>query len=154
LLGETANIKQWYEAGRMMLGSDSRLTADGDLLDECRAAHATGQLPPEALFHLVSDFPARCLGLPDVGTLEVGKWANIIGIPLSDDPFETLINLQRSDLLFVMRRGNVVICNAELNFLQDRFSPVRLDGQTKLMDMRLVKRLQRMSLQEPGLDHH
>ncbi|MCI0714593.1 MAG: amidohydrolase family protein [Chloroflexi bacterium] len=151
LLDATVNVQQWYEARRLMLGSDSRLTADGDLLDELRAAHATGQLPADALWHLISDFPAQCLGLQDVGTLAVGNRANIIGIPLTDDPFETLVNLQRSDLLFVMRRGRVVICDPELDFPQDGYSPVKLDGRAKMMVARLVKRLKRMSLEEPGL---
>jgi cytosine/adenosine deaminase-related metal-dependent hydrolase len=153
LLGETATIKPWYGARRLMLGGDSRLTADGDLLDELSAAHATGQLPAEALWHLVSDLPARCLGLSDVGELGIGKQANIIGIPLTDDPFEMLVNMRRSDLLFVMRQGRVVTCEPKLGFAQDKMSQIRLDGRKRLMDVRLIKRLKRMSLEEEGLEY-
>lgn len=152
LLGEKANVKPWYDAGRLMLGSDSRLTAAGDLLDEVRAAHATGQLSAEAIFHLVSDFPAQCPGLQDVGALKVGNRADVIGIPLTENPYETLVNMRRSDLLFVMRQGRVVICDMQLDFTQDKLAPTRLDGREKLMNARLVRRLKRMLLEEAGLE--
>ena len=44
LLGQTAQVQPWYEAGKLALGSDSRVTADGDLLDELRAGPPYGSI--------------------------------------------------------------------------------------------------------------
>lgn len=96
LLGKTAQVKAWYAAGKLALGSDSRLTAEGDLLDELRAAHATGQLNPQALFDLVTDSP-----LSD---------ADFFALPESADGdyYGALIRARRGDILWVMKRGKLL----------------------------------------------
>ena len=40
LFGRTAAVRRFDDAGRLALGTDSRLSGEGDLLDELRAAHA------------------------------------------------------------------------------------------------------------------
>ncbi len=124
LLGQTAEVKTWYEAGKLALGSDSRLTADGDLLDELKAAFQTGQLSPEQLFHTVTDFPAKMLRLPEIGDLSPGKRADVIALPqsLHENPYQALINARRSDLVWVKRGGKIL-------WQQDKITPTcMLDG--------------------------
>ena len=49
LFDQTADVRAFDDADRLALGSDSRLSGDGDLLDELKAAHATRQLSAEGL---------------------------------------------------------------------------------------------------------
>lgn len=108
LLGHTASVEAWHRVGRLALGSDSTLTADGNLLDEMRAAHRTGQLDERALFELVTTNAARILGLGETGQLQPGMWADIIALPLSDDPFRRLVEATSDDIGFVICAGKLV----------------------------------------------
>ena len=53
LFGATADVRAFDDADRLALGSDSRLSGAGDLLDELRAAHATRQMSAEGLGRLM-----------------------------------------------------------------------------------------------------
>jgi cytosine/adenosine deaminase-related metal-dependent hydrolase len=98
LLGQTATVGAFARAGLLALGTDSRLTADGDMLDELKAASATGQLTPEQLFRAVTSDAARLLRLRDVGTLLPGHRADFFVAPASTDPYQALIALKASDI--------------------------------------------------------
>lgn len=143
LLGKTAAVKDWY--GKLALGSDSRLTADGDLLDELKAAYRTGQLSAEQLFHLVTDHAARLLRLSDVGELSAGKRADILALPasLDSDPYMALIKASRHEVIWVMRDGKI-------RWKQDKkVSNCTLDGIPYRIDD--PERIKKNRLQEPGL---
>lgn len=147
LLGKTADIAQWYESEKLALGSDSRLTADGDLLNELKAAAGTGQLSGEALFHTVTDFPAKILQLSDRGDLRPGMQADMLALPqtLHSDPYQALLNARRSDIVWVMRGGKVL-------WKQDRQTPnCLLDGVPYCLDTRILKKVQQSQLTETGL---
>jgi cytosine/adenosine deaminase-related metal-dependent hydrolase len=115
LLGQTAEVKEWYREGKLALGSDSRLTAEGDLLDELRAAYQTGQLDAESLFHLVTDYPARLLQLNNsrqipLGDLLPGYSGAFFALPLPSDGdvYSRLVNARRTDIQWVVRGGRVL----------------------------------------------
>lgn len=108
LLGQTAAVRNWFAAEKLALGSDSLLTADGDLLDELHAAHATGQLSAADLFRIVTDFPARLLNLPHSGELANGFWADIVALPRSNTPYQSLITAKRTDIEWVMKNGRII----------------------------------------------
>jgi len=67
LLGRTGDVRNSPQQVALAIGTDSRLTADGDMLDELKAASATGQLSPEQIFRAVTIDAAKLLRLPDVG---------------------------------------------------------------------------------------
>ncbi|MEP7287351.1 MAG: amidohydrolase family protein [Chloroflexota bacterium] len=98
LLGQTAKVEPFAAAGLLALGTDSRLTADGDMLDELKAAHATGQISPEQLFRAVTTDAARLLRLPNVGVLLPGYMPDFFITKGSDDPYLALINLEPSTI--------------------------------------------------------
>lgn len=106
LLGATAHAVEFAAAGRLALGTDSRLTADGDMLDELRAAAATGQLSPRQLFRTVTTDAARLLRLPDVGALMPGFLPDFWITRIADDPFEELLTLKAEDIEAVYVGGN------------------------------------------------
>jgi cytosine/adenosine deaminase-related metal-dependent hydrolase len=64
LLGKTLAEKVRRSGIPIALGSDSAVTAEGDLLDELRVAHACGA-SPEELYRMVTEIPARMLRLPE-----------------------------------------------------------------------------------------
>lgn len=107
LLGRTAEVCQFAEAGLLALGTDSRLTADGDMLDELRAAHATGQITPEQLFRAVTTNAARILRLKDVGALLPGYLPDCFVAPIAPntDPYQALVALRAQDIEAVFIGG-------------------------------------------------
>lgn len=152
LLGKTTSVQQWVQARRIALGSDSRLTADGDLLDELRAAYTTGQVDAATLVAMVTEYPRQILKLKDSGSLKKGQSADLIVLPYYDNPDETLTSARRADLSLVMRRGQVMIGDPELvRQFPGQFERVILDGREKLMAKKLADRVRRCTLQEPGL---
>ena len=98
------------EGVRMAIGTDggSWVNGHGDVATEIRLRIETGASPLEAVT-MATLGSARCLGLDDsVGTLEVGKRADLI--VLDGDPLSDLSALQR--IRAVYKAG----------------TPVRLDG--------------------------
>jgi imidazolonepropionase-like amidohydrolase len=130
------------------LGSDSRLTSDGDLLAELRAAQATGQLDPESLFHLVTDFPARLLKLPEVGDLKPGMRADVLALrqPIQGTVYEQLMQTRRTDIEWVMRDGKISWGK------QFPEANSYLENVPYHLDSGILKRLVRSQLHEPLLE--
>jgi imidazolonepropionase-like amidohydrolase len=77
LFGRTAPADLLGDGIDVLLGSDSRLTADGDLLDELQAARATGLIEDQRLDDAVGPTAARRLGLPQP-SLEPGNLADLV----------------------------------------------------------------------------
>lgn len=77
LFGATAPRELLAEGIDVLLGSDSRLTGDGDLLDELRYARALGALDDGRLAAAVGAVAARRFGLPEP-SLETGSDADLI----------------------------------------------------------------------------
>jgi len=77
LFGRTAPEALFDGQVDVLLGSDSLLTAQGDLLDELRAARAFGRLSDDRLEDAVGPVAARRLGLP-APSLEPGVPADLV----------------------------------------------------------------------------
>ncbi|HEY4029920.1 MAG TPA: amidohydrolase family protein [Caulobacteraceae bacterium] len=77
LFGRTAPDALLAEGADVLLGSDSRLTGDGDLMDEIRCARELGALDDERLTGAVGTLAARRFGLPEP-SLEPGSPADLI----------------------------------------------------------------------------
>jgi cytosine/adenosine deaminase-related metal-dependent hydrolase len=128
LLGETAQVGEFFRAGRLLLGSDSRLTAAGDLFDEIRAAVAGGQLTIRQVFRLATDMAAKLFGR-EGGALDPGQPAHLFALPrhLGPDPYAALLAARPEDMVWI-RRGGVLILQqaAEEPNLWLRGRPYRL----------------------------
>ena len=77
LFGRTASPDLLGDGVDVILGSDSRLTADGDLLDEMAAARATELVADDRLADAVGPTAARRLALAEP-SLEPGSAADLI----------------------------------------------------------------------------
>lgn len=157
LFGRTANVRRFSDEGRLALGTDSRLSGEGDLFDELRAASATHQLSPERLVRTVTTNAADVLRLPRAGRLEVGVPADLTIVRrLAPDPFDALLTATRGDVRLTMIDGAPLVADCELEDVFQSQSKwhvrVRVDGSERLMAGWIAKRAATLTLREPGLE--
>ena len=163
LLGATLAPRRLFEAGRLALGTDSRLSGGRDLLDELGAAAARGDLTPPELLRLATVDAARLLAMPEVGGLAPGKRADAVivrqrGDQQGDDeghePAARLASCRRADLRAVVRDGRPAIGDPDLAgwfaAAGVEVVSVTLDGRPKLLARALARR-DAIAL-EPGLE--
>ena len=156
LFGSTADVRPFDEAGLLALGSDSRLSGEGDLLDEIRAAHATNQISPHSLLQAVSAGAARVLRLDGSGRLELGAEADLCVIArTAADPLESFVSARRKDVRLVLVSGEPLLADPALDEVfrspRDR-SPVTVDGTPRLMATAIAQRAATLMFKEPGLE--
>ena len=157
LFEATADVRAFDDADRLALGSDSRLSGEGDLLDELKAAHATRQLSAEGLWRTVGSSAARLLRLQDGGRLAPGVPADLTVMrPLAPCPFDTLVSASRTEVRLTLIDGMPTIGEPEL---QPAFQaagvaamPARVDGSARVVAKWIGARVARMQLQEPGFE--
>jgi cytosine/adenosine deaminase-related metal-dependent hydrolase len=157
LFGRTANVRRFHDERRLALGTDSRLSGEGDLLDELRAAHATRQLGAKALTRAVTLNAAAVLRLPRAGGLYAGAPADLAIIrSIVRDPFESLVSANRGDVRLTMIDGAPMVADRALErvFIARREPYVRakVDGSERLLAKWIARRVSKMSLREPGLE--
>ena len=109
LFGKLPDISLLSGIENVALGSDSPLTAEGDLLDEIRFAMRSSGIPPDIAYHMVTTAPAALLRLGDgEGSLNESGVGDLIAIrDTGQDPGERLKTLSMSDVEFVMIGGRI-----------------------------------------------
>lgn len=155
LFGATADVRAFDDADRLALGSDSRLSGAGDLLDELHAAHATHQLSAEGLARTVLSGAARLLRLPDAGRIARGLPADLTIVnPIEPCPYETLVSACRTDIRLTMVDGRACVGEPELRQVFEATGvpaiATVLDDAPRLLAQWIGRHVQRMTLQEPG----
>jgi cytosine/adenosine deaminase-related metal-dependent hydrolase len=155
LLGQTLDPRRLCAAGRLALGSDSRLSGARDLLDELRGVVDHYGLTARQLLALVTHQAARILRMPSRGHLQSGAPADMVIVPYrGGDEARSLVGIARSDIRAVVRDG--VPCIADPDFAEwfdaagVESVPVRLDGKPKLLARSLAEPAS-LAL-EPGLE--
>jgi cytosine/adenosine deaminase-related metal-dependent hydrolase len=157
MLGRTIDrgtLRRLFDAGRLTLGSDSRLTGSRDLLDELRVASLHSDLSPRELLRLVTRDAARILRLPDRGALDADERADCAIVRAGGDPYRSFLDASRADIRAVVRGGAPVV--ADPDFAEwfahcgVEVTRMRLDGRPKLM-ARPLARSSAIAL-EPGLE--
>ena len=155
LLGRSLDPRRLFAAGRLALGSDSRLSGARDLLREMRGIAARGELSAKQLLELVTTRAARVLRLPSRGSLDPGVPADLVIVEdRGGDAERSLVDIERSQIRAVVRNG--VPCIADIDFA-DWFAasgmeavPVMLDGKPKLLARTLAEPA--LVALEPGLE--
>jgi cytosine/adenosine deaminase-related metal-dependent hydrolase len=155
LLGHSLDPRRWCEAGRLALGSDSRLSGARDLLDEWRRIVDTCELSAVQLLSLVTTQAAHILRLPGHGALLPGAHADLVIVEdLGGDAVRSLVGIERSQIRAVVREGVPQIADPDFAewFAMTGMETVtvKLDGKPKL----LAKHLADPALMalEPGLE--
>jgi cytosine/adenosine deaminase-related metal-dependent hydrolase len=150
LFGATAMVAELAAAGRVALGTDSRLTGSRDLLTELHHASSHAPLGSESLQALVTRDAARLLHLPDCGVIAPGARADLVVLAGG----MTLERARRADLRLVMVAGAALYGDPDLTQdlgPADHWHGVVVDGRTKALAGRIAQRLASLSLHEPGL---
>ena len=155
LLGRSLDPRRLLAAGRLALGSDSRLSGARDLLDEMRGVLARRELDARQLLGLVTSDAARILRMPSRGSLAAGSPADLVIVQdRGGDEVNSLVGIERSQIRAVIRDGVPRI--ADPDFAEwfaaagvDAVS-VRLDGRPKLLARSLAEPA--LIALEPGLE--
>jgi hypothetical protein len=120
---------------RLALGSDSSLTAEGDLLDEVRFAMRFLGISTSAAYHMVTTAAATILRLGDAqGSIEEFGLADLIAVrDTGQDPADRLDTLSMKDIELVMIGGCVhLAAEAMLERLpfaaRNGLEPLSIDG--------------------------
>ena len=137
------------------LGTDSRVTGTRDMLDELREAAKSG-VEPADLRRMVTSWPADILRLPDAGRIRIGAPADFTVVPPKAESAEgSLLRCLRADVSLVVRRGSPVVGDPTLagafSARSVHVRPIEVDGQRRLMQAGLVRRIERCTIYEPGV---
>ncbi len=157
LFARTADVRAFDDADRLALGSDSRLSGQGDLLDEIKAAHATRQLSAEGVARTVTTGAARLLRLQGAGQLVVGAPADLAIVRSSSAcPFDSLVSAARSDVRLTLIDGKPCVGEPSLAAVFSATGvsavPASVDGGARLVAAWIGRQVSRMQLQEPGFE--
>lgn len=158
ILGRTLEPRRLFEAGRLALGTDSRLSGARDLLAELKVAAAHSDLSACELLQLASADAARVLKLTDAGGLGPGQYADLLVLrDEGGDPCGQLLNCERAHLRAVVREGVPLIADSEFAawFAACGLATlrVRLDGAAKLLArVCLGPDAESLLQMEPGLE--
>ncbi len=135
LFGQSMRASDIAKFPKVSLGSDSPLTADGDLLDEIRCAREVLQIPAPDLYHYVTRQPAQLLGLKNgEGTFRVGGIADLIAVrDTGASPAQTLCKSSYRHVELVLLGGRVQLASAELrrrlpDSASDGLQPLSVEG--------------------------
>lgn len=120
---------------RTALGSDSPLTAAGDLLDEIRFAVQRCGVSPRGVWQMVTTAPAAILRLVNgEGSLRKGGVADLIAVrDHGQTAADSLVNLSASDIELVLIGGRVQLASQTMlerlpALLRDGLQPLYVDG--------------------------
>jgi cytosine/adenosine deaminase-related metal-dependent hydrolase len=140
-LGQTLGLKQIQSMTNVALGTDSPLTAAGDLLDHIRFLHQAMRVPPALLYLLVTTRAARLLRLGEgQGRLEPDSLASMMVVrDRHATPAHTLVELDWTDVELVIQAGRIVLASPALvsrlpDELTSHLESLCLDGVERLID--------------------
>jgi cytosine/adenosine deaminase-related metal-dependent hydrolase/ubiquinone/menaquinone biosynthesis C-methylase UbiE len=120
------------------LGSDSPLTADGDLLDEVRFAKSTVGVNVEHLYQMVTETSAKVLGLRSgEGYVAESGVADLVAVADSgQSPAEVLSQLSWRQVEMVVRRGRIFLASSRVlqilpHALREGLEPLLIEGDER-----------------------
>lgn len=116
LFGKTHSKNAIEGLDSVSLGSDSPLTAEGDLLDELRFASRHVGLCAESLYRQVTTAAARILHLPHgAGSIRVGATADCVAVREGGlSPAKTLASCSYREIELVILAGRIQLASATL----------------------------------------
>jgi hypothetical protein len=154
LLGRSLDPARLCAAGRLALGSDSRLSGARDLLEEMRGVAERGELDPAQLLGLVTTQAARILRLSSRGSFAPGAAADMVIVEDRGGEARSLVEIGRSQIRAVVRDGVPRIADPDFaewfEVTGTAAVPVMLDGRPKLLAAALAEPA--LIALEPGLE--
>jgi len=164
LLGTVKDTHYWFGAAipvgkghDVAIGSDSRLTANGDLLDELKIViqyYGYRDLSNQSILSRVTEIAAKILQLPNSGHLGLDAYADLAILKSKENAEIAVCDSLRTDLTLVVRGGTPQIGDPEMmaKFPHIQTVEATLDGIPKAINIHLARQIARCSLKEPGLE--
>lgn len=138
LFQRVPDISSFNSVANKALGSDSPLTAAGDLLDELKFARSEIGVDAKDLYEMVTIKPASILRLKNgEATLAAHSIADVIGVRHRGlSPAETLLNLTFDHIEIVLLAGQVQLASSRIyeqlpRQLQDGMQPCVIDNHIR-----------------------
>ncbi len=135
LFGQTHSWASLARVNKLALGSDSPLTAAGDLLDEVHYVHSEAGVDAEELYRLTITQPATIFGFEDGrGTIRPGAAADLIAVrDTGASPAQTLAQISSGDVELVVVAGRIQLASEVLlrrlpHELTSGLKPLEVDG--------------------------
>jgi cytosine/adenosine deaminase-related metal-dependent hydrolase len=158
LFGKVPNIPRLERVARTALGSDSPLTARGDLLDEIRFAVSLCDVSAKSAYKMVTKVPAEIFHLNNgAGSIRVLGLADLIAIRDTDcDATDRLRSLSAKDIELVMIAGRVQLSSPSMlsripKSMSRGLEPLWVDGTVSWLRAP-VRRLLRQAEEVLGTD--
>jgi len=140
-LGRTLSPETLRGGLHIALGTDSSMTAEGDLIDEIRVARAAGELSAPEIYPLVTTNPARALRLNEgQGLIRERGVADLVVVKdEGQTPADALSEL-RPELVIV--GGRVMLASERFASLTDGdFHPLAIEGRGRWLVRAKIPRL-------------
>lgn len=142
LFGKTADISSLKKNTDILFGTDSTLTADGNIFENLRTARSLNMLSDQELFHSLTKAAAKIWGLNNCGSIEAGKNTDIvIASQKSDNIYESFYNTNPEDILLILKNGVVILFDRSIKESltrilkhEDRFNEININGNVKYAD--------------------
>jgi cytosine/adenosine deaminase-related metal-dependent hydrolase len=155
LLRQSLDPGRLNAAGRLALGSDSRLSGARDLLEELRGVVTRGELDDAPALELATTRAARILQLVARGTLLPGAEADLVIVEdRGGDEAASLVGIDRGQIRAVVRAGVPRVADPDFAewFAVAGVETVQvlLDGRPKLLARELAEPA--LLALEPGLE--
>jgi cytosine/adenosine deaminase-related metal-dependent hydrolase len=151
LLEQLPDYWHWnvVHIANQLLGSDSRLTADGDFLDELTCARQLRYRVVDMLY----EASELVFGAKTGWNFNVGSTADFIAIPQTPDEIDQLTKSKRADLTIIVYRGVPQIGRPEVmaKFRHVQTVACTLDGVEKRIHIDLARQIHQCKLKERGL---
>jgi cytosine/adenosine deaminase-related metal-dependent hydrolase/ubiquinone/menaquinone biosynthesis C-methylase UbiE len=116
LFGTAMSPEEIRRFPKVALGSDSPLSADGDLLDEVRCAHWRLHTPTAEVYEYVTERAANLVGFKNgEGSFRAGGVADVIAVRERGlTPAETLVAISYRDIELVLLGGRVQLASEQM----------------------------------------
>ena len=138
LFGQTHTGASLATVTNLVLGSDSPLTAAGDLLDEIHYLHSEAGVDAEELYRLAITRPTAIFGFDDGrGAIRPGATADLIAVrDTNASPARTLAQMASGDVELVVVAGRVQLASEALlrrlpYELTSVLKPLEVDGRVR-----------------------
>jgi len=149
LFGKTLSLEEIQGLPNVAIGSDSPLTACGDLLDEVHCASQVSESSADEIYEYVTRQPVKLLHLRNgEGNLRIGGLADLIAVRDTGlTPAETLLTLSHRDIELVLLGGRVQLASAEVMRRlpagsREGLQPIAMDGIVRWIRAPLDRLLQ------------
>jgi cytosine/adenosine deaminase-related metal-dependent hydrolase len=141
MLGRTLSAEARRSGALIALGTDSAMTAEGDLIDEMRVAQAAGGSTAEEIYALVTTNAAKALHLTEgQGTIRERGVADLVVVKDEGQTAAEAVNDLHPELVLI--GGRIMLASERFAGLTGSgFHPVGLEGRGRYLARAPIPRL-------------